>query len=93
MFLVAAYFAGLGFVAVAAAQHGLTAQQRKTGLEAQRWWILGLGVAMKTLFLVPFLGILMLPVGVAAGTILFSRCESSSAATERGVSGRAPARP
>ncbi len=36
MFLVAAYFAGLGFVAVAAAQHGLTAQQRKTGLETQR---------------------------------------------------------
>ena len=51
------------------------AQQRDLDDTAHRFQMLGLGMAMEILFLIPFAGLLMLPVGVTAGTLLYCRID------------------
>ena len=36
-----------------------------------RWEIFGMGVAMELLFMIPFAGLLLLPLGVTAGTMIY----------------------
>ena len=40
-------------------------------VRADRWRILGLGIFMEGMFLVPFGGMLVLPLGVIAGTLMY----------------------
>ncbi len=69
LFLVTAWFTGVGFLDTAMARHYLRRRHKRPVLRCARWEILGMGVAMQLLFLIPFLGLLILPVGVASGTI------------------------
>ncbi len=71
LFLVTAWFTGVGFLDTAMARHYLRRRHKRPVLRAARWEILGMGVAMQLLFLIPFLGLLVLPAGVASGTIAY----------------------
>ena len=75
LFLVTAYFTGLGFFDVAMARNHLCNLHKKPVMAAHRFQMLGLGMAMEILFLIPFAGLLMLPVGVTAGTLLYCRID------------------
>lgn len=72
LFLVSAYFAGLGFVDTGMARNMLRNRHKRLLLRERRWQILGFGVAMQLLFLVPLMGMLLLPVGVTAGTMIYA---------------------
>lgn len=67
---VTAWFAGVSFIDVTLARHQLRWPWKHALLRANRWEVLGLGAVMQMLFLVPFLGLLLLPIGVVAGTLL-----------------------
>jgi len=72
LFIVGAYFAGLGFLDVSMARNFLRNRHKKPYFDRNRYEMLGLGVAMQLLFYIPFVGLLMLPVGVTAGTLLYT---------------------
>lgn len=71
MFAVVAWFSGLGFVDVPLARYDFRLRHRRAFIRRHRAAIFGLGVVMEILFLVPFLGLLLLPLGVIGGTLLF----------------------
>ena len=71
LFVVTAYFTGIGFLDVPAARHGLRHGDRRALVAGRRAELLGLGIAMQLLFWIPFLGLLLLPVGVVAGTLMY----------------------
>ncbi len=71
LFLVTAYFAGLGFLDVGMARNFLRHRHKRPVIQERRWEILGLGAAMELLFMIPLAGLLLLPVGVSAGTLLY----------------------
>ncbi|MBI1375276.1 MAG: hypothetical protein GC159_21365 [Phycisphaera sp.] len=71
LFVVGAYFAGLGFVDVPMARNFLRNRHKQPYFDHRRWEMLGLGVAMQLLFYIPFAGLLILPLGVTAGTQLY----------------------
>ncbi len=75
LFLVTAYFTGLGFMDVGMARNFLRDKHKKAGLAHCRWSVFGLGVAMELLFLIPFMGLLLLPLGVVSGTILYTHLD------------------
>lgn len=96
LFLVGAHFAGLGYFDTSMARNNLRNRHKQPVLRVHRWEILGLGVAMQLLFLIPFVGLLMLPVGVTAGTILYTRIDWERALREAGLEkpvGFVPPRP
>jgi CysZ protein len=71
LFVVTAYFTGLGFLDVPMARHNIRHADKKPIIRSCRWYLLGMGLAMECMFLVPFLALLLLPMGVVAGTILW----------------------
>lgn len=73
-FIVSAYFTGLGFYDISLARHFLVKDERRKVISGKAWEIFGLGVAMELLLLIPFAGLLVLPLGTTAATILF--CEN-----------------
>jgi CysZ protein len=75
LLLVTAYFSGRGFVDVAMARNYLRGPHKRTLIHTSRAKILGLGLAMELLFLIPFVGLLVLPIGVAAGTMLYCQAD------------------
>ncbi len=71
LFLVGGYFAGFGFLDSSMARNFLR-PRHKNLLASERFWeILGFGACMQALFAIPFVGMLLMPVGVVAGTILY----------------------
>ncbi|MCP3981725.1 MAG: hypothetical protein GY716_20685 [bacterium] len=68
---VNAYFTGLGFFDVALARNDLRHRHKKPAFREQRAALFGLGLCMELLFFVPFAGLLLLPLGVVAGTRLY----------------------
>lgn len=96
LFLVGAHFAGLGYFDTSMARNNLRNRHKAPVLRVHRWELLGFGVAMQLLFLIPFVGLLMLPVGVTAGTILYTRIDWERALREAGLerpTGFIPPRP
>ncbi|MAE60543.1 MAG: hypothetical protein CMJ49_04200 [Planctomycetaceae bacterium] len=75
LFIVTAYFAGVGFVDISPARHYLRNHHKRPMLKNHRWEIFGMGVAMEILFLIPFAGLLLLPLGVIAGTSMYCRAD------------------
>jgi CysZ protein len=75
LFLVTAYFTGLGFIDISMARNYLRNRHKKPAVRLHRASVFGLGMAMELLFMVPFVGLLMLPLGVVAGTILYCRTD------------------
>ncbi|MBN1256557.1 MAG: EI24 domain-containing protein [Planctomycetes bacterium] len=73
LFVVNAYFGGLGFMDVALARHFLGSRHRQAGFAGRKMEIFGLGTAMVILMAIPLVGLLTLPLGVVAATILY--CE------------------
>ena len=71
MFLVNAYFAGFGFVDTAMARNFLRPKHKKLLSDKRFWEIVGFGVAMQIVFTIPFLGIILMPVGVTSGTLIY----------------------
>ncbi len=71
LFLVTAWFGGVGFLDTAMSRNDLRNHHKKVVLRSRRWQILGLGVAMELLFMIPFVGLLVLPIGVIAGTMIY----------------------
>lgn len=74
LLVVVAWFSGLGFVDVPMARHDFRLRHRRAWVRSRRGAIFALGVAMELLFLVPFAGLLLLPLGVIGATVLF--CET-----------------
>ena len=74
-FLVQAYAAGRGFTDVPMARNFLRPRHKRPFIRTHRMEILGLGVAMQLLFFIPLVGLVMLPIGVVAGTQLY--CQGS----------------
>jgi len=73
LFLVTAYHTGLGFVDVAMARNGLRHRHKQILNRVHRRQLLGIGLAMELMFLIPFMGLFILPLGVVAGTLLYCR--------------------
>jgi CysZ protein len=71
LFLVGGYFAGFGFLDSAMARNFLRPKHKRLFSDKRFWEIVGFGAAMQALFAVPFLGMLLMPVGVVAGTLLY----------------------
>ncbi len=71
LFLVGSYFAGFGYIDTAMARNFLRARHKRVLTKNRFWKILGLGVTMQILFFIPLLGLLLLPVGVTAGTLIY----------------------
>jgi uncharacterized protein involved in cysteine biosynthesis len=70
-FLVTAYFTGLGFYDICLARNLLNANERKLQLNNMGWQLFGLGVFIELLFMIPFVGMIVLPLGVVASTLLY----------------------
>ena len=71
LLLVTAYFSGVGFVDIAMSRNGFNHALKKPVFKEKRWLILGLGLAMELLFLIPFAALLILPLGVTSGTLFY----------------------
>ncbi len=71
LFLVGGYFAGFGFIDSAMARNFLRAPHKKLLADRRFWELIGFGVAMQACFAVPFVGMLLMPVGVVAGTLVY----------------------
>lgn len=71
LFLVTAYFGGLAMIDVAVARHDPTVGRLRRVLPGRRWQALALGVGTELLFFVPLVAMLVLPLGVIAGTMLY----------------------
>jgi len=71
LFLVGGYFAGFGFLDSSMARNYLRPPQKKLMSDSRFWELIGFGIAMQALFAIPLVGMLLLPVGVTAGTLLY----------------------
>ena len=71
LFLVTAYFTGIGFLDVGMARNYLPHECKLPAITQNRWQIIGFGAGMDVLFMIPFAGLLLLPLGVAGGTSLY----------------------
>ena len=85
LLLVNAYFTGRGFIDIATARNHLRLHHTSAVLAKRRVQVLGLGGAMMLAFAVPFVGLLMLPVGVVAGALLYCRVDWASEVTGAGL--------
>ena len=85
LFVVNAYFTGLGFFDVGVARNLLRMPHKRAMLSEHRWQVLGLGVSMQLLFMLPLVGLLMLPLGVTAGTMLYCDCDWAGVLKKRGL--------
>lgn len=71
LLLVGAYFSGFGYLDSAMARNFLRPRHKKLISGKNFWEIMGFGLAMQALFAVPLLGMLLMPVGVTAGTLVY----------------------
>jgi len=85
LFVVTAWFSGLGFVDTAMGRNYLRNRHKATALKERRWQVFGLGLAMELLFMIPLVGLLMLPLGVVAGTIIYCQCDWKRLLSEAGL--------
>lgn len=85
LFLVTSYFSGVGFLDVGMARNYLRYPHKKAAIKQNFWVVLGFGVAMELLFLVPLLGLLMLPLGVGGGTVLYCKVDWAGLLKKRGL--------
>lgn len=86
LFVVTAHFTGLSFLDAAMARNNLRDRHKHLGWDRLRWQLLGLGVAMELLFLIPFLGMVVMPAGVCAGTWLYCHLDWKDLMTQSGGS-------
>lgn len=70
-FLVNAFFAAYGFVEINMARNGLRLPMKLHMGYACFWRIMGMGITIQLMFLIPVLGLMVLPVGVTAGALLY----------------------
>ena len=85
LFIVGAYYAGLGFVDVGMARNYFCGKHKKPLLKDRYWELMGFGAAMQLLFMIPFVGLLVLPVGVTAGTMLYCNYDWRRAFAAAGI--------
>ncbi|MDR1611812.1 MAG: EI24 domain-containing protein [Planctomycetota bacterium] len=71
IFMVGAYFSGFGYIDSAMARNFLRPRHKKLLTDGNFWKIAGFGTGMQFLFFIPFTGLLLMPVGVTAGTIFY----------------------
>lgn len=71
LFLVGSYFAGFGFIDSAMARNFLRPRHKRLLSKRRFWKIVGMGVTMQVLFFIPLVGLLLMPVGVASGTLIY----------------------
>ena len=71
LFLVGSYFSGFGFIDSAMSRNHLYGRYKNLMTAGNALRIIGFGAAMQVLFLIPFAGLLLLPVGVTAGTLMY----------------------
>lgn len=71
LFLVSSYYAGIGFLDIGMARNYLGYKHKMGAVRGYRWEVLGLGAAMELGFLIPLVGLVLLPLGVAGGTLLY----------------------
>ena len=74
LFMVGSYFAGFGFLDSAMARNFLRARHKRVLTDRMFWRLVGFGASMQILFFIPLVGLLLLPVGVASGTLIY--CEN-----------------
>lgn len=87
LFIVGAYFGSRSFVIPAPARHGLRLRDMRALFRRRRWELLGFGTTMQLLFMIPFAGMVILPVGVTAGTLFYCKYESEGVACSSGPTG------
>lgn len=86
LFLVSSHFAALGFLDTAMARNHLRNRHKWPAVRERRWTILGLGSAMTLLFMVPFAGLFVMPLGVVGGTLLYCRHDWPATLERHGLS-------
>ena len=85
LFLVTGYFTGLGYYDIPMARSYMRHFHKRPVAKRRFWQIFGLGIAMEMLFLIPFVGLLMLPLGVTAGTLAYCKCDWEKEFDENGL--------
>jgi len=70
-FLVSSWFTGLSYLDVGLARHHFRAAHKKILFKKFKWRVFGMGMSMALLFMIPFLQLLLMPLGVASGTYLY----------------------
>ena len=85
LFLVGAYFAGFGFIDSAMARNFLRTPHKRLLTNKRFWEILGFGLAMQACFAIPFAGLLLMPVGVTAGTLIYCGVDWDEMMAESGL--------
>lgn len=85
LLLVGAYFSGFGYLDCAMARNFLRPRHKKLLSTGNFWEILGFGLAMQVLFAVPLLGMLLMPVGVVAGTLVYCRADWDKLLADAGL--------
>ena len=71
LFLISSYYTGRGYLEVGTARNLLRPKHSSRVIRDLRWQLLGLGVAIQLLSAVPFLPLLVLPLGITAGTLMY----------------------
>ena len=89
LFAVGAYFVGLNFIEVPMSRDYLPYSRKREFAKRNFWEIFAFGAAMQMLFMIPLAGMLVLPAGVAAGT-LFYRLRELKNPPERSSGGSQP---
>jgi len=70
-FLVSTYYTGRGYFEVGTARNLLRPRHTKTIIRKMRWQFLGLGTCIQLLFTIPLLPLIILPLGITAGTLMY----------------------
>ena len=70
--LAASYFLGLSFIIYSAEHRRITKRELKEAIKGNRFCILGFGLSMYCILLVPFAAIIFIPTAVVAGTMLYN---------------------
>ncbi len=71
LFLVTAYFTGRGFVDTPMSRNFMRSKHKKPFVKDRKYLIFGLGIAIESLFLIPGVGIFVLPIGIVSGTMIY----------------------
>lgn len=75
MFIASSYFSGFGFIDAAMSRNYLRMPHKKLLGRGNFWRIAGFGMTMQILFFIPFVGLLLMPVGVTAGTLMYCQTD------------------
>ncbi|MDR1535038.1 MAG: EI24 domain-containing protein [Planctomycetota bacterium] len=71
LLLISGWFAGFGFIDIAMAGNSFRIRHKRMAAGKLFWRILGFGLAMQVCFAIPLAGLLLLPVGVTAGSLAY----------------------